>query len=915
MRPALALLLALLGSSVFAQNKLDPAHVEFFENKIRPVLVEHCYRCHSAEAEKNKKLKAELRVDSRQALAKGGESGPAVVPGDLKKSLLVQALYHVDLSMPPSGKLPANVIADFEKWVKMGAPDPRDETVKVETKSMDFAKAREFWSFQLPKNQTPPTVKDAAWPKKELDRFILAKLEEKGLKPVPFAEKRQWIRRATFDLLGLPPSADDVEAFLRDESPGAYAKVVDRLLASPHYGERWGRYWLDVARYAEDQAHTFGVKPYTNAHRYRDWVIQAFNDDLGYDQFLKLQIAGDLMPEMPDRFKQLAGLGYQGLGAQYYKNTDAAKAAADELDDRIDSLTRGILGLTVSCARCHDHKFDPIPQVDYYSLAGIYNGSSLKEVPLASAPAVKAYDDAQAKIKVQNDKIAKWLAEQGQQLRKHEAGLTAKYVAAAWKTIAREQNKKPVNRLEIAKTEGLKLGYLGRWVTYLDAKNSGKASILFEEWFKTKREADELPAEIAQLAERVQKDLQVALAGYEKLDAKKQEQVAKSPPKKKGATVKTILPGDGDELLRALVLDAGSPFALGPNEVRFALKDLETMKTLKGMDETLATLTKASPPKYDVAHGIAGGGAVTKVFLRGNPAKPGDVAPPRFLQVISTEAKPEKYTRLELANDLASNKNPLTARVWVNRVWQYHFGKPLVATPSNFGHLGEKPTHPELLDHLAVRFMESGWSNKTLHREIMLSSTYRLSTQSDKRNFAVDADNDYLWRMHRRRLDVEAWRDSMLAVSGKLDASLGGPTLDLNAANNRRRTVYAKISRHELNSLLRLFDFPDANITSEKRTETTVPQQQLFVLNSQFVVEQAKALAARLNQEASQDGERVDRAFRMLFSRPATPQEIALATQFLAAPDSADDQRQNKLSRWERFAQILLGSNEFLYLD
>jgi cytochrome c553 len=774
MRPQLICTFACVAlfASALRAAEPDQAGMAFFEKKIRPVLVAHCYSCHSTEAQSAKKLKGGLLLDSKATLLKGGDSGPAIVAGKPDDSLLIKGLRHTDeLRMPPKGKLPATIVADFETWIKMGAPDPRDSKASSTGREINMTEGRKFWAFQPPRKHLPPQVKDASWPKGDIDRFILAGLEAKGLRPVRPATKRELIRRATFDLIGLPPTPEEVEAFLQDESAEAFARVVERLLRSPHHGERWARYWLDVARFAEDQAHTFAVTPFTQAFRYRDWVIKALNDDMPYDRFVKLQLAGDLMPDAPsDPFEKVAGLGFLGLGVSYYKNTAAAQAIADELDDRIDTLTRGFLGLTVACARCHDHKFDPIPTRDYYSLAGIYNSSDLKTQMVAPPAEIERYNQAQQRMKSKDDQIKKWLAEM--------------------------------------------------------AKKKGKKNI--------------------------------------------------------------------------------------PKEQEGKLLSSEEMKELAQMRAELETVRKSVPPKPPEVHVIAGGGKAMRVYIRGNPAQQGEPAPKGFLQVLSAKTETSKdFGRLELANAIASKDNPLTARVIVNRVWQHHFGRGLVGTPSNFGQLGERPTHPELLDWLAVRFVENGWSLKKLHRDILLSATYQLSSSGDARNAEVDGDNRLLWRMNRHRLDVEAMRDSLLAVSGKLDRTAGGPPQEASARNNLRRTIYARISRHRLDPTLNLFDFPDPNVTSAARPVTTIPQQQLFVLNSEFVVDQAQAFAKRLENGGGSDQQKIARAFELAYNRPPTGEETQLGLAFLSEPTGKDD----RLTRWEQYAQVLLGTNEFLYVD
>ena len=859
----------------------DDAGIAFFEAKIRPVLAEQCYRCHG-----EKKQRGKLRLDSAEAMLKGGETGPAIVPKNADASLLIKAIRQTgELKMPEDGKLPPAVIADFEKWIAMGAPDPRKAgAVPIAKDDIDWAKARKFWAFQPPQKASLPQVKEADWPKTPIDHFILAKLEAEGLKPVKAADRRALIRRATFDLTGLPPTPDEVNAFVNDPSLNAFATVVDRLLSSPHYGERWGRYWLDVARYAEDQAHTFAVVPNTNAYRYRDWVIEAFNADMPFDRFVKLQIAADLIDDS-DRVKNLPALGYFGLGPQYYRdNSCGARADADELDDRIDTLSRGMLGLTVACARCHDHKFDPIPQADYYSLAGVFKSSKIVNVPLADRAKVKRVEECQTKIKKLDGDVRSFLQKEKTQRAEAKVEELPRYLVAAWKFQSAKAKDAKATVAAIAQEEKLDAETLNRCVKFIDKAPAG---------FEMMRKASAQETEVAGAALAMQKQVRSIIAQKDKLDKMKQQ------------------------LVNELFYANNSVFQLSDGQVRASLS-AEKKKQLEDMTASLNQLQKSDDAKpLPIAHGLTEATpADMPIFIRGNHTKPGDIAPRRFLRILAGD-EPKRFTqgsgRLDLADAVASRGNPLTARVFVNRVWQYHFGKALVSTPSNFGSLGGRPTHPELLDWLAFWFMDNGWSVKKLHREIMLSSAYQLSCDSNDKNFTSDGDNRWLWRMNRRRLDVESWRDAMLAVSGKLDAKMGGPTTNMAAADNVRRTVYVKVSRHDLNYVLRLFDFPDANITSERRVETTVPQQQLFVLNSPFVIETAKAFAARLQKEATSDTERIQRAFSLAYGRPATAEESQLFEAFLQGKDT--DPSANQLTRWERVAQVLIGSNEFMYVD
>ncbi len=884
-------LLAFLIISCFAHPLTaadDPKAAEFFESKIRPVLIDKCYKCHSEKAEKAKKLRGGLLLDTLSGWQKGGDTGKAIVPGKPTEGTLLKSLRHEgEIQMPPDGKLPATVVADFEKWIKEGATDPRTNTTTAKAVGIDLEKGRQFWSLQIPKPQTVPANTEPT----SIDRFIRAKWDEKGVNPVALADKRTLVRRVTFDLTGLPPTPLEVDAFVADASPKAWENLIDRLLKSPQYGERWGRYWLDVARYAEDQAHTFGVTPKKNAYLYRDWVIQAFNDDMPYDQFVRLQIAGDLLPEpKDDLFKRLAGMGFLGLGAEYYKNTAREQAIAEELDDRVDTLTRGFLGLTVSCARCHDHKFDPIPTRDYYSLAGIYYGSNLTQTPLAKPDELKTYTEAQAKVTVAEETVNRFLSDAGKAAAKEAAAITVKYLEAARKI--RTAKAKPQ---EFVSKDGVNRYFLDRWLKFLDPVNAGKAPAIFKDWFALK--ADAKPEEVGTAAAVIQ----AKLASVDVPDVvvnKKGKSVAKNP----------------DPLAKAMFLDAAAPLFVAPADAEKLFVTADAKPKLTELRGEVEKQKKSSPPAPLAAHVVSGGEQGMKVYIRGNPATKGEDAPKGFLQVMANiDAKPtgKPFTRLDLANAIASPDNPLTARVIVNRVWAWHFGRGLVNTPSNFGSLGDRPSHPELLDYLAVEFVKNGSSLKWLHKQILLTNVYRLAAEPNADNNKTDGGNVYLWRGTRKRLDVEAWRDSLLGVSGNLDETLGGPTFDLRDPNAKRRTVYAKISRHELDGLLRLFDFPDANVTADRRNVTTVPQQQLFALNSEFMIAQAKAFASRLEKLGKTDAERVAAAYRLAFNRPPEAKEREMAVAFLKMPAKPSD----SLTRWQQYAQALLASNEFLYVD
>lgn len=917
-----AFVLGLLAVNVRA-DEISLADHDFFEKKIRPLLSARCFSCHG-----NGKEKGGLRMSSRDSLLKGGDTGAAIVPGKPAQSLLIEAIeYKKDLKMPPKGKLSDKEIADLTTWVKKGAPWPATPSPTAASDSplrqngdVITAEERAFWSFQPVRNPPLPSVKNAAWPQRPLDYFILSQQEAKNLHPVAPANKRALLRRATFDLIGLPPTPEEVDAFVADSSPRAFETVIERLLSSPHYGERWARYWLDVARYAEDQAHTFQARLYPNGYRYRDWIAKALQSDMPYDRFIIEQIAGDLLPGGEgDREDRLAALGYFAMGPYYYDDAgEANKARADDLDDRIDTLSRGFLGLTVACARCHDHKFDPIPTKDYYSLAGVIQSSEYVETPIGPRDVIDRYNQAQARIKEQDEQIKKYLAMEGKRISDKMPGEIARYMVAAWKIQQQRKANSSLSINAVAKKENLRDFVLERWMQYLFDK-AAETRPQLARWRQvlatldaSKNLADqpEAIAKVGAAAQAVQEHFLAVIKLRDALAQSHQTALANATEEVK----KKLSPPTLDKAQADWLKELQGVFNVNPRQVEALLAEPEK-KALAGLRAELDKFKKNMPPKYPFVHTLAEGKkpADMKIYVRGNVRKEGDVAPRRFLRILAGD-EPPRFTqgsgRLELARAIASPTNPLTARVLVNRIWQHHFGKGLVGTPSNFGKLGQRPSHPELLDHLATLFVERGWSIKNLHREIMLSATYQLASDWDEHDGQIDPANQLLWRANRQRLDVEAWRDAFLAVSGNLDERLGGPPSDLGAAGNRRRTLYGSISRHNLNSLLRLFDFPDPNITSENRSVTIVPLQQLFVLNSPFMIEQAKALVQRLQTAAADDPTRIRQAFVRLYGRPASEQEVQLGMEYLSSPDS-----EAKLNRWEQYAQVLLSANEFMFVD
>ena len=906
--------------------------LDFFEAKIRPVLVDKCYECHSVEAANRGKLKGGLFLDTKKGIRKGGDTGPAVIPGNLSESLILKALRQEELEMPPKGRLSDEIISYFSQWIEAGAIDPREQS-ESELKS-NTIDASSHWAFQPPKEPKLPEVKNSKWARSEIDGFILRQLEEQNLRPVPTASPRVLVRRIYFDLLGLPPTPDQVDEFLKNSAKdqnSAIGKLVDSLLKSSHYGERWGRHWLDVARYAEDQAHTFGVKKRANAHQYRDWVIQMFNEDLPFDKFIKFQLAGDLIEnESEDRFRQFAGLGFLGLGAQYYKNSDKAQAEADELDDTIDTVTRGFLGLTVSCARCHDHKFDPIPTRDYYALAGVFNGRRYSEIPLVGEEKVKAYNDEQRAIKDIESKHRSYLRGIGKQEGQKRLGQVSRYLQEGWRLVTLKSQGVKISDDEFAEQAGLHRHYTKRFREMLEKSRKNDLMKRLPElkgWHEVKVNFTEkptvdtlkVPDEILKLSDQFQNFVDRAEEAISQIETEKAEELAKARNLEDRLN-KIIgkMENDQKRLLKNIWFDGHAPLYAPENDAYAKLLNEEQKAEADRMKAEFESLREKAKPKYALAHGVQGGGKAMQVYIRGNPASKGEWVARGTLEILEHEPRPtdpeaakkHPFSRLDLAEAIASSQNPLTARVIVNRVWQWHFGKGLVTTSSNFGLLGEAPTHPELLDWLTVNFIKNGWSLKWLHREILKSATYRLSSQRSSKNEELDGDNRFRWRFDRRRLEVEAWRDALLAISGNLDPKMGGPTIELSKSKTRR-TVYASISRHQLDGMLRIFDFPDANVSAASRTETTVPQQQLFVLNSDFIIDQARAFAKRVTVEHDGVLEQVEFAYRLVFGRSPSKAESQVAQAYL----SIEKEKNDKLSRWEQYCQALLASNELMYLD
>ncbi len=919
-------------ATVVDQSKLPPAihrRVDFLK-EVHPIFAASCYSCHGED-----KQKAGLRLDVKAAALKGGENGRVIIPGKSADSPLIHNVAGLveDKVMPPKGnRLNAEQIGLLRAWIDQGALWPENT---ADTKAK---KKTEHWAFKPVANPAVPKVKDKAWVRNPVDAFVLAKLEANQLKPSPPADKRTLIRRATYDLTGLPPTPQEVDDFLADSSAGAFGKVVERLLASPGYGERWGRYWLDVARYADTKGYVYGreERRFAYAHTYRDWVIHAFNDDLPYDQFLLQQIAADQLPTAaPFATKPgitnslaandnpaLAAMGFLTIGRRFLGITH------DIIDDRIDVVMRGTQGLTVACARCHDHKFDPIPTKDYYALYGVFAGSTEKTICLTTAPERSTnYLAYEKELEKRVGKFNTTFQLKCEQLSERLRAKIGDYLTAVINA-----DKLPGDDFtELLGPNDVNPVIIKQWQAYL-FQTSKQFHPIFAPWnalmaipeteFATKAPGV-LQSLTNQPAARLNPRVAQILAGppptsmtevaqrYGKLlaDVDRKWTNAVQTAKKSNTVPPTALAEVPDEALRQVLYGMDSPANIYPGN----MVDLEWHFDNGNCVELWAAQNQID--QWNIGSPVAPPHAVIlvdrtiqwnpRVFRRGNPGKRGDEVPRQFLQVLAgAKRQPFQHGsgRLELAQAIASKDNPLTARVMVNRIWLHHFGAGLVRTPSDFGTRSEPPSHPELLDWLSRRFMADGWSIKKMHRLLMLSDTYQQSSDDEgvqsaapqlgsKRNssvvklapFQIDPDNRLLWRMNRDRLDFEAMRDSLLAASGELDPKAGGPAVDLNAQPfTPRRTVYGSIDRQFLPGLFRVFDFANPDMHSPQRFTTTVPQQALFFINSPFVVERARALVNRKEVQAQAAPEdKVQRLFRAVYQRPATPQQVEASLRFV----------------------------------
>jgi hypothetical protein len=859
---------AIMATAVAAQESAS----DRFEKKIRPVLAQRCYQCHSSSAPAPQ---GGLLLDSASGIRRGGNSGAVVRPGDPESSQLIRAIRYQDksLKMPPGGALPPDVVADFETWIREGAllPEDRVLTTKVQFK---------LWSLTAPARPEPPTVK-GRWGRNEIDAFILSKLEAKGLAPSAEADRRTLIRRVSYDLTGLPPSAGDIDAFVQDAAPDAYEKLVDRLLASPRYGERWGRHWLDVARYADSENDSVNSgQRYPWSYTYRDWVIRSFNDDLPYDKFVLYQIAADRVAGIEPR--HLAALGFLSLGREF------PKSYPETVDDRIDAVSRGFLGLTVACARCHDHKFDPIPTRDYYSLYSILsNIRQPKELPLlgpagAPSPKEELYQTRLSRIEKEleayrtrrNDEMVAFFKTQ-----------TADYLLAAHD--AELMSNTAIE--DLVRDRQLNQHVLERWRKYLRSSKSSGESV-FRLWHAA---AAIPPAQFASRWPSVRDTGNVSGLLHAELSAGRIEALRELAAAYAAALTKhdRVEPfGEPErDALRAVLRGPGAPANVPVDEFELIYTEGDSNNTRSILVRHNAMLAQSaydgSAPRAMAVEDVPSP-APGHVFIRGNPNNPGAPVSPRFLSCLGGEDKVFRNGsgRLEFAQAIIAPSNPLTARVMVNRVWMHHFGFGLVRTPSDFGFRGDLPTHPELLDYLAVKFVDSGWSLKKLHRLIMTSAAYRQASTDNEAARKIDPENQLLWRMNRRRLEIEAVRDSMLAAAGRLDLTSGGVPFLLTAEpSTPRRSVYGFIERGRVPAVWGAFDFASPDQHAPLRFVTTVPQQALFFLNSPFIAEQSAALAARVETaEASTPSAKIEQMYRLVLGRGPERRESDAALRFVS---------------------------------
>ena len=906
-------------SPVFADAN-SPAGLEFFEKHVRPILVDNCYTCHSGD-ESN----GGLLVDSRDALLKGGDSGASVVPGDPDHSRFIEAVRYRnrDLQMPPDNRLTDEQIKILEEWVRMGLPDPRSSTgATTRAEGMSIADGRNFWSFRPVADPRIPDVEDSAWVKTPIDAFTLSTLESIDLQPAPQADRRSLIRRVTLDLTGLPPTIDETEAFLADDSDDAWNKLIDRLLESPQYGVRWGRHWLDVARYADSNGLDENLA-YGHAWRYRDYVIDAFNNNKPFDRFLIEQLAGDLLPEASQETR--TATAFLQLGAKVLAEPDMEKLVMDTIDEQLDATGKAFLGMTLGCARCHDHKFDPIKQKDYYALAAIFK--STRTFAETRTGVIKhwyehsfATDADRERLKPIDAEIAKAKSAAASFKSKHIAQIRSDARKKAVDYLVVSASIEPDATLEqftaAAADRQLHPRILHHCRTHLEFH---RYDPVFEPWHQLRRSGS------GEIESHYTETFSAVDAAWAKLQAEDSKATSLNDPRL--------------EAVRVALNDA-SGFLAVPPKVEYAFSP-EVLAEYNNLMEA-ARVLESNAPDAPASMGVSEQETLTSVpiLIRGSHLNPGELVSREFPEVMRvSNVRPvlpaSQSGRLELARWMAGTQHPLTARVFVNRVWNWHFGRGLVASTENFGQLGNPPTHPELLDWLARHFMASGWNIKDLHRLILTSSTWQMATTTphESPGQAVDPENHLLWKFPLRRLDAEQIRDSVLAVSGRLDMSVGGKTVPLRNRqfvfnhtsrdhtryDSLRRAVYLPVIRNNLYPLFQQFDFPDPTMPTGHRSETVIAPQALLLMNSDLVIDSARQLASSLLNETNSDEERVTIAWQRVTGRPSTPAENNRILAFIddttaatvAATGVDEDQR---LRAWTMFCQSLFAGNEFMYV-
>ena len=1080
---------------------------EFFEKNVRPLFVQRCFACHSTSP------MGGLRLDSRESILKGGGRGPAVVEGKPNQSLLIRALLQTDdsLKMPPGKKLSEAEIATLAQWIAMGAPWAANQSPTA------TPAAQKFWAFIPPKDPATPKVKNTGWVRSPIDAFVLAGLEAKDLKPAPPASKRELIRRATFDLTGLPPTPEEVQAFLNDQKDDAFARLVDRLLASPRYGERWGRHWLDVARYADSNGLDENLV-YRNAFRYRDYVIQAFNKDKPYDQFVREQLAGDLLTEGQDlatTYERWTATGFLSLGAKMLAEDDPVKMEMDIVDEQLDTASRAFMGMTVGCARCHDHKFDPIPQADYYSLGGIFKSSKTMEnfkvvatwheyvlAPPEDRERLKVHlekikaknKEAAAVTQTENRKLAEearqkvgayllaasdvlryeqialkpvlsagrsatpdaivreassfergnapkklekgktnvvegqkgpWFAEydvtvpaageyeldmleeetgggtadiqvNGVLLKKGAAPVenrAASPDAGGWSvtgifpltaglnTLRLEHKSRfpyfeklllapnplpkgsptPLSNIQISRQYGINPGYLDHWVEELRRSKGAPHSVLFAWYaFQAQRSLDEKslsgwtspaaklfegfhPKSTEELAARYQELSREASRQWQALEASRPSaDQSKLDDDMEDLTPKTapqqVLSDAGLDAVRELLYEKAGPFRAPDDSKQYF--QAAAQEQLASIEKSRKELEE-SKPDFPRAMGVTEGPKPSDVpiHLRGSHWTLGPTAPRGFLSAITVEKPPAipegQSGRLQFAQWLTQPDHPLTSRVMANRIWRWHFGRGIVPSVDNFGRLGERPTNQPLLDWLAVRFTEQQWSIKEMHRLIMLSNTYQMSTTYDAHAAEADPENTLLWRANRQRLEAEPMRDAIMAVSGDLDLAEGGSLLSYKDRqyvsdtekrgsmdyDRNRRAVYIPVVRSSMYEVFQAFDMPDPASSTGDRNATVVAPQALFMMNGTVVLRHTHTMAEQLLKRTDlDDSGRIRDAYERALARPPSAKEIDSALSFIAQVDRAMESRktdpaERRTFAWQSFCKALLSSNEFIYLN